>query len=294
VDGLRSVFSLWFDSSDSIWFEEQQFTPLHKIILGSIARDLEAELQLSTSDINKKDSKGRTPISWASARCDEHAVRTLLKFGADPNISCTTGNNPLLRSVRANSPACTRLLLEWGADVRSKSTLGFTALHYAAYYRDDEAYLRPLFDFNAPVEEKDQYGWTALSCTAEYDHVISAAALLDYGADIESRDKDGWTPLLRAVNSNSHRVLKLLLERGANYDVVSFRNETILHFAAARGDCETVDILAAADMKGLGTRTENDRGLTAIAMMLCRPVKSPDLVTSFTNLLKKLDGDANP
>jgi len=132
----------------------------------------------------------------------------------------------------------------------------------------------------------------SLSCTAEYDHVISAAALLDYGADIESRDKDGWTPLTRAVNSNSHRVLKLLLERGANPCVVSLRNETILHFAVARGDCETLDILAAADMKGLGTHAENDRGLTATAVMLSRPVKSPDLDISFTNLLKKLDGDA--
>jgi len=46
-------------------------------------------------------------------------------------------------------------------------------------------------------------------------------------------------------------------------------------------------------MKGLGTRAENDRGLTATEVMLCRPVKSPDLITRFTNLLEKLDGDAN-
>jgi len=219
-----------------------------------------------------------------------HAVRTLLEFGADPNTVCATGNNPLLRSVRAKTPACTRLLLERGANIRSKSALGFTALHYAAYYQDDEAYLRPLFDFNAPINEKDCYGWTALSCTAEYDHVRSAAALLDYGADIESRDKTGWTPLLRAVNSNSHRVLKLLFDRGADYRVVSFRNETIHHFAAARGDCETLGILAAAAMKGLDTSVEDERGLTAIAAMDCRSVKSSDLNEAFTNLLKSLDG----
>ena len=284
-DKLRSIFSLQYDS---IWFEEQQFTTLHKIIFRSIGRDIRAELQLSTSAINQKDSKGRTPLAWASARGEEQFVRTLLEFGADPNIRCATGNSPLSRSVRARSSKCVRLLLEHGADIRFKNSLGFTALHYAAYYKDDEAYLTPLLDFGLPIDEKDDYGWTALAATAEYDHVRSATALLHRGADVETRDKNGWTPLLRAVNSNSHGVLELLLGRGADHRAVSFRNETILNFAASRGDYKTLEILTRAALEGLDPNTKDDKGQRATDMIKFRSPQPSQLVAAFDSLIESL------
>jgi ankyrin repeat protein len=284
-DKLRSIFSLQYDS---IWFEEQQFTTLHKIILRSIGRDIRAELQLSTATINQKDSNGRTPLSWASARGEEQFVRTLLEFGADPNIKCATGNSALLRSVRGRSSNCIRLLLEHGADIRSKSSLGFTALYYAAYYQDDEAYLTPLLDFGLPIDEKDDYGWTALAATAEYDHVRSATALLNRGADVETRDKDGWTPLLRAVNSNSHGVLELLLGRGANHRAMSFRNETILHFATSRGDCKTLEILTRAALEGLDPNRKDSKGQRATDTINLRSPHPSQLIAAFDGLIESL------
>jgi ankyrin repeat protein len=47
----------------------------------------------------------------------------------------------------------------------SKNTLGFTALHHAAYYKDDESCQTPLLDAGLPINEKDSYGWTALAAT---------------------------------------------------------------------------------------------------------------------------------
>ena len=54
-----------------------------------------------------------------------------------------------MRSVCAASPVCIELLLKHAADPKLKSTLGYTALHYAAYYQDDEDYLAPLLNFGA-------------------------------------------------------------------------------------------------------------------------------------------------
>jgi ankyrin repeat protein len=166
-------------------------------------------------------------------------------------------------------------------------------LEEAAYYRDDEDYLAPLLDFGALINEKDGYGWTALSCSAEYDHVRSAVALLNHGADIEPRDKQGWTPLLRAVNSNSHGVMKLLLERGADCCAVSYRSETILHFAAARGDCETLCILIAAALKGLDSGAIDFSGRTATDIMDSRALQPSDLAAAFVNLLASQNGDTH-
>lgn len=282
---LRTLFSLWFDS---VWFGEQQFTVLHKIVFESVRQDIRAELELSTSTVNQKDSKGRTPLAWASARGDEQSVRTLLEFGADPNISCATGNSPLLRSVQARSPGCIRLLLQHDANVQSKSTLGFTALHYAAYYKDDEAYLTPLLDFGSSINEKDNYGWTPLAATAEYDHARSAIVLLHNGANIEVRDKDGWTALLRAVNSNSHNVLKLLLKHNADHRVVTFRNETILHFAASKGDNKTLAILSEFALRDLNINAKDHKDQTAADVMALRSPQSSQIAASFRSLLESL------
>jgi ankyrin repeat protein len=287
---LRSIFSLWYDS---VWFEDQQFTILHKIVLGAVDYDLEAQLKLTTSNINQQDSKGRTPIAWAAARGDEKCVKILLDFGADPEISCDTGNNPLLRSVRAKSPGCVRLLLQHGANVQARSALGFTALHYAAYYQDDEAHLKMLLDFGAQIDEKDGYGWTPLSCTAEYDHMRSASILLECGASPDLPDKSGWSPIMRAIRSNSHRVLRLLLDKGADYSSLSFRLQTVLHFAAAYGDVDTIVLLTDIKMRKITTNMKDVNGHTAAEIFLSRGSSSCDLVNAFTNLLNSMD-DVSP
>jgi len=284
-------FSLWYDS---VWFEDQQFTSLHKIVLGAVKNDLKAQLQLTTSNIDQQDSKGRTPIAWAAARGDEKCVRILLSFGADPEISCDTGNNPLLRSVRAKSTECVKLLLEYGANVQARSVLGFTALHYAAYYQDDEAYLKTLLDYGAQMDEKDSYGWTPLSCTAEYDHMRCAGILLEYGASPNLPDKSGWSPIMRAIRSNSHRVLKLLLDKGADYCSLSFRLQTVLHFAAAYGDVDTILLLTDTKMRGITTDMKDVNGHTAAEIFLSRDVSSSsELANAFTNLLNSVD-DLSP
>lgn len=287
ANAFREIFSLW---SESIWFEEQQFPPLHKIILEIVDRDLASELRLSTSSIDKPDAKGRTPLAWAAARGDDTALRTLLEFGANPKLTCITGNSPLLRAVSARSPACILPLLQHGVSVSSKSSLKFTALHYAAYYKDDGDYLTPLLDFGAEIDEKDSYGWTALACTAERNNSKSARLLLDRGADIESRDNAGWTPLLRSVNCNSHDVLLLLLRRGAIYHATSSKGESILHFAAARGDCKTFGILAEASLECLDINATNNDAITAGDIMSQRTFNRPDLALAFQDLLKTVAG----
>jgi ankyrin repeat protein len=276
---------LWYDSP---WVEEQQFLPLHKIVLGFSHRDLSSELQLSTSTVNKPDSKGRTPLAWAAARGDDASVRTLLEYGANPNSNCVTGNSPLLRAVCARSPSCISPLLYHGASIHWKSSLGFYALHYAAYYQNDDRYISPLLDFGASIDATDSYGWTALACAAERDNEKSAKILLDRGADVESRDGAGLTPLLQSVKCNSHRVLRLLLKRKANCSAVSSTGDGILHFAATRGDSDTLTILAEASLENLDINLKNDDALTA-AEILARRIFNPCATASyFADLFTRL------
>jgi ankyrin repeat protein len=286
---FREIFSLNYDCP---WIEEQQFQPLHKIVLGFSTIDLSSILQLSTSSIDKTDAKGKTPLAWAATRGDQVLLQTLLDHGANPNTMCVTGNSPLLRAVRARSPGCILPLLRYGASISFKSSLGFSALHYAAYYKDDIRFIAPLLEYGADTEAKDGYGWTALSCAAERDKVEIAKALIRNGADLNSRDDSGWTPLLRSVYQNSHQVLTLLLDEQADYSVISSNGDGILHLAAARADSTTLNKLTNATLKWLDVDARNNNNLTAEEVLAKREFSSTDtaseVVSNFTIFLKSV------
>lgn len=217
ASAFRTMFDLWHDSE---WVEEQQFPPLHKIILGlrctNVMRDVESRLSVSTAEINSPDAKGRTALAWAAARGEDDIVQLLLHYGANPNLACVTGNTPLLRAARSGSPKCVCYLIEAGAIVDWQSVQGFTALHYATYYTNDRGLVETLVLAGADIEVKDSYGWTPLACTAESDAVSCATVLLAHGANTESKDVQGWTPMKRAARRNSRQVRKLLLRCRAN------------------------------------------------------------------------------
>ena len=109
-EDCRIVASM-FEASD--FFEHQQFTVIHKIILRLVDKDLEAELKISAAFVNNVDAQGRTALCWATIRDDSTAVETLLKFRANPNIPDHEGNTCLhfTRSI-----VVCRLLLHYPTD----------------------------------------------------------------------------------------------------------------------------------------------------------------------------------
>jgi ankyrin repeat protein len=180
-------------------------------------------------------------------------------------------------------------LLKAGAKFDWRTKQQFTVLTVAAFYQDNADYLTPFLDRGANIEEPDSYGMTPLACTAEYDHSESAAVLLRYGANTNTQCNNGWTPLLRAINSNSHHVLQRLLDSGADYLIKSFKDETVLHFAARRGDVETMRLLGNAKLEQLDIEAKTATGHTAKELLDLRQERPLDLVTAFENLLKRLD-----
>lgn len=77
------------------FMKSRQFTTIHKSVLGLSEKVLSDELEESTSSINFVDTEGRTPLIWATMRNDTATIKTLLDFGADPNIRDYAGNTSL-------------------------------------------------------------------------------------------------------------------------------------------------------------------------------------------------------
>lgn len=200
-DGPRVVGKMLKDT-DCV--ETSRFSDLHKVVLGITSADLQAEIRDKNTDINVRDSKGKTALRWATTRNDIDTMSTLLSFGADPNIKDNYGNIALdfVQSVEA----C-EMLLNAGANVLNQNTThGRTPLHY----------FDTLFSSNPDVKE-----------TANIIDLLIGA-----GIDVNVRDSEGEAPLLRATYEGVTEAVASLLSHSANPNFVSMKTgNTALHIA---------------------------------------------------------------
>lgn len=107
-------------SENREWWDEREFSPLHKAAYSGDTEDVALLLQ-EGADPNVRDSQGNTPLYWASFKsgCSptySEAVEALLAAGADTTLRAPEGNPPLVEACRAGSADVVRLLLQAGAN----------------------------------------------------------------------------------------------------------------------------------------------------------------------------------
>src|SRR5262249_45968730 len=157
----------------------------------------------------------------------------------------------------ARHSAIVKLLVERGANVRSRSKGDFTALLFAAQ-QGDVISGRILLESGADANETSKKGRvTALMLAAAGGHKDFASLLLDKGANPNSIEDGGRTALhFAALDGQRVELVKTLLTHGANPNVrttrdsprnlnqgISFKGATPLFFAASKGNAEVVRAL---------------------------------------------------
>jgi len=227
--------------NDTEFLQSRGFTVLHKIVLGLITMPLEVMLEHSTADLDIVDCSGRTCVSWAAARGDEQALKTLLDFGADPNVLDVQGSAPI-HHVRDS--ACCQLLLQNGADITCRNTYGHTALHSVTRNRKSLALADTLLRAGIDIDAKDFSHETALCNTtvALEDQAERVQFFLANGADPDARTDSGDSLVHHATAYNAHNVLTVLFEHGVDYTVTNIYGRTILHQAARVSDEQSLSL----------------------------------------------------
>lgn len=175
--------------------------------------------------------------AWYSNNTNHKYIDLLVEYGADVHWRHKTKQcTPLIMSY--DSPDLVRSLLKHGSDINAVEYEGWTTLMFAAYYSHVEV-VRVLLQNTNPkpdLEAQSSLGWTTIleGCLTGNAEVVRL--LLEAGADSKHTTNEGVDAFgVLVANStfeNSEdalQVIKLLLEYGANIDVINMYGEGALH-----------------------------------------------------------------
>jgi hypothetical protein len=174
---------------------------------------------------------------------DAKAVQTLLKKGADVNASePIRGETAMMIALRENSTQVFEALLQHpNIRLEARASNGDTALMLASYLSNFRA-VDLLIDAGAKI---NQSGWTALHYAASVGDTKIMLMLLDKTADIDAKSPNKTTPLMMAVRSGNSSAVQLLLDRGADSNLINEMGLSALDFAIQLEKREIAGLLSA-------------------------------------------------
>jgi serine/threonine-protein phosphatase 6 regulatory ankyrin repeat subunit B len=187
-----------------------------------------------------KDNRGRTPLHYCVANHSfttdrAKIVKLLLDHGAHMEDKTNCGMPVLHRA--AGSMDMVQLLLNLGANVNAKGKLGTSLLHRRAAKLGNIHCVEFLLTKGISASVKDNRGRTPLHyCVANHlfttDRAKIVKLLLDHGADMEDKTNCGMPVLHRAAVYGTTDMVPLLLNLGANVNAKNKQGDTLLHFAS--------------------------------------------------------------
>ncbi|KAL9632111.1 MAG: hypothetical protein Q9204_003929 [Flavoplaca sp. TL-2023a] len=150
--------------------ERLGFTPLHIAILQSSPEEVRHYLRMDLTNLNAQDNLGRTPLVLASCHSNEQAVRVLMQYGADPNIT-DRSKRSALHFASQRAVGIVQALMELLDNERRSRLLkttderGRTALYFAIEFNRWEI-LAYLCAQGLPLDSKDSLQRTVLHYVA--------------------------------------------------------------------------------------------------------------------------------
>jgi uncharacterized protein len=157
-----------------------------------------------------------TPLYLAAVNGNAAIMERLLKAGADPNATAQEGQTMLMTAALSGKADAVRLLLTRSATVDTKEPYrGQTALMWAAA-EGNTAAVDVLLEAGADLKLKSSGGFTPLLFAVRNAHIATAVTLLKRGANVNDVAPDGSSALSIATVNAFFELASVLLEHGAN------------------------------------------------------------------------------
>jgi ankyrin repeat protein len=185
----------------------------------------------------ERNEDGLSPVLHALYSGQGELLELLLRANPPLDVfdAAAVGRSRGLEELVEAEPDLTRA---WSPD-------GFTALHYAAFFGQEDA-ARILVERGADVNvvaRNDRIHVTPLHSAASGGHPEIVKLLLERGADPSATQDGGFTPLHSAAQNDDRESVEALLEAGADPALANDEGKTPADLA---GD-ETRDLVAVSN-----------------------------------------------
>ncbi|KAL6361198.1 hypothetical protein LRP88_04661 [Fusarium phalaenopsidis] len=215
----------------------QRMTGLHLAAYFGMAEAMAALLtHVSYRDL--KDTRGWTPLAWASMKRHGAVIKLLLENGADADSRDVYHRTPLSLTAEKGHGAIVSLLLATeGVDADPRDGTGSTPLFHAVENEHATVFNMLLTTGKVDIHAENRIRQTPAQEAVEMGHTDIVEQLLGIGKfDVNSRNGSGEMRLIRAVRRRHENLVKLLLAVDEiHVDLRDRFDRTPLSFAAEDG-----------------------------------------------------------
>lgn len=150
------------------------------------------------------------------------SLETYMSHGVNPNLANSNHQTLLHSAIIQNNTDAADVLKKYNADINYKDNSGRSALFYA---KTPET-LKWLISNKAKINITDKNGQTALHYNVINNNAEIAKYLIKYKANPNIKDNNNLPPIGYA---KTIKMMKLLLDNGADPNVITPKGNTILH-----------------------------------------------------------------
>jgi ankyrin repeat protein len=189
-----------------------------------------------------------------------NGVKKALKIGADIEAKEWRDCTPLLRACGLGRTEIVRFLINEGANIFARNTLGQTTLMVAT--EDIPKFDRNLYCSNSKNGVKCCFPDAFFASDRDRFEIVNL--LINKGVDINAKANDSSTALMSAVYFFNEKFIEFLIENGADVNAITDNGTAALTIASSNGRFDVVKILIE---NGADTNHQTKDGYTALNLV---------------------------